>query len=256
MAIRDENGERLVFATNVNFTTFENPKEQKLKLIVATANPNVNVMVSAGSEVFPYAPYTPPTTYPLAKNLELRGIPKWDNSKGLYYDGDEYEPDGKVTRKYGIVDLGECDIDTYSINSRTMFKITGTGIKSSATNNDVQIIINTKYICESVNGMIYNANTDKTIGVNSSGGIYIRDDSYTDPAIFKTAMSGVYLVYKLATPTTESADSYRELQNCNGGGTEEFIDNRDVAIPVGTETFYPKSVWAAIDELAALIANS
>lgn len=32
--------------------------------------------------------------------------------------------------------------------------------------------------------------------------IYIKDSNYTDPAVFKTAMSGVQLVYELATPTT------------------------------------------------------
>ena len=44
--------------------------------------------------------------YALDSSLTLRGIPKLDASNNLYYDGDEYESDGTVTRKYGIVDLG------------------------------------------------------------------------------------------------------------------------------------------------------
>lgn len=42
-------------------------------------------------------------TYPLDSSLILRGIPKWDSAKGtMYYDGDEYTSDGRVTRRYGV----------------------------------------------------------------------------------------------------------------------------------------------------------
>lgn len=40
--------------------------------------------------------------YALDSDLVLRGISKLDASNELYYDGDTYEPDGTVTRKYGI----------------------------------------------------------------------------------------------------------------------------------------------------------
>lgn len=39
-------------------------------------------------------------TYALDSDLELRGIPKLDANNKLYYDGDTYEHDGTVTRKY------------------------------------------------------------------------------------------------------------------------------------------------------------
>lgn len=39
--------------------------------------------------------------YPLDNSLTLRGIPKLDTN-GIYYDGDTYESDGTVMRKYGI----------------------------------------------------------------------------------------------------------------------------------------------------------
>lgn len=38
--------------------------------------------------------------YTLDSTIELRGIPKLDENNKLYYDGDEYESDGTVTRKY------------------------------------------------------------------------------------------------------------------------------------------------------------
>ena len=40
--------------------------------------------------------------YSLDETLSLRGIPKLDANNKLYYDGDTYESDGTVTRKYGI----------------------------------------------------------------------------------------------------------------------------------------------------------
>ena len=52
-----------------------------------------------------YEPYEK-HSYPLDSTLTLRGIPKLDANNNLYYDGDTYESDGTVTRKYGIVDLG------------------------------------------------------------------------------------------------------------------------------------------------------
>jgi hypothetical protein len=57
-------------------------------------------------------------------------------------------------------------------------------------------------------------------------------------------MSGVYLIYELATPTTLSASPYTNPQETAVGGTEEFVDylveqgTRDVAIPVGHQTEY------------------
>ena len=46
-------------------------------------------------------------SYPLDDSLTLRCIPKLDAQNNLYYDGDEYLPDGTVNRRYGVVDLGE-----------------------------------------------------------------------------------------------------------------------------------------------------
>lgn len=58
-------------------------------------------LVWDGSEDGNYEPYQK-WSYPLDSDLELRGIPKLDASNNLYYDGDVYESDGTVTRKYGV----------------------------------------------------------------------------------------------------------------------------------------------------------
>ena len=206
-----------------------------------------------GSVVSAYEPYEAPHVYPLDSSLTLRGIPKWDSTNGLYYDGDEYEADGDVTRKYGIVDLGSLTF-TASLAVEHVFY---TDLSNSAYQIDNMIC--PQYIVvphTTTNNDMPNMSMHGH-GNNDYHRIYFKNSSYSDASAFKTAMSGIYLVYELATPTTESADAFRELEICNGNGTEEFVDagvtattpTRDVSIPVGTETFYPIDVVAYIEEL-------
>lgn len=107
-----------------------------------------------------YAPYTKTTTA-LDSSVILRGMLKTDADGNLYYDGDTYEWDGTVTRKYGY---------------------------RAYQNGDV-----------------------------SDGSTMITDGSHT--------------VYKLNTPTTESADPFTAVQTVEDGGTEEFVTTNGV--PVG-----------------------
>jgi hypothetical protein len=84
---------------------------------------------------------------------------------------------------------------------------------------------------------------DKLISLYNSDvlRLCVKDSAYTDATAFKSAMSGVYLVCELATPTTETAESYASPQVVNPLGTEEYIDTRDVPVPVGHETRYGMS---------------
>lgn len=143
-------------------------------------------------------------------DLELRGIPKLDANNVLYYDGDTYESDGTVTRNYAIVDFGTLNWAKsssgnkfYAIIGTPYFKMSPSGIGA----------ICGKYVYDGVGTSAtgYYPTNDKAFRLAytanpmpSSYEVYIHDEAYTDAATFKTAMSGVYLVYELATPTTES----------------------------------------------------
>ena len=177
--------------------------------------------------------------YPLDSSLTLRGIPKLDASNNLYYDGDEYTSDGKVKRKYGVVDLGTLDwtynstyaIFTVNVNTYTSFPTPGA--------NNMGVC--SKYL---VHGSVVAselANYDDTIFIcphnwSSSKWLLVRDTSYTDAAAFKSAMSGVMLVYKLATPTTQTAQAYTNPQIVSKYGTLEYVTNS--IVPVGHKTTY------------------
>ena len=174
------------------------------------------------------------TTYPIDPT-DLRGLFKLSNGK-LYCEGDIYPPSGSVERKYGIVDLGTL---TWTYASSFFYASlkggsradTSIGIMNSSIYTQGNKSVNKQYA-------IY--------GSNLYGGfcrIGIRDDSFViegvaDATAFKNSLSGTYLVYPLETPTTETATPYTSPIDVEAGGTEEFVDNRTVPIPVGNETYY------------------
>ena len=185
-------------------------------------------------------------SYPLDTDLTLRGIPKLDANNSLYYDGDTYESDGTVTRKYGVVDLGtqEWERNTSYVADTAIFIASIYDKKGGNAN-----MVCEKYALAGTSRTAL-ATADKAIApFNSvdSKAIAIRDDSYSTATAFKTAMDGVYLVYELATPTTETADSYQSPQIVDDFGTEEYVDTRDVAIPVGHDTDYPINILAKVE---------
>ncbi|MBQ6358915.1 MAG: hypothetical protein IJI97_08230 [Clostridia bacterium] len=206
-------------------------------------------LVGGGYRNGEYAPYAK-HSYALDDSLTLRGIPKLDAANNLYYDGDTYESDGTVTRKYGIVDLG-----TLTWNRPT----SAPSLFASSVINDIKYNTSSStlanVICAKYEQVPYTSlsSTDKIIVViwtdsTAKGRVYIKDTAYSEDTTdtFKTAMSGVYLVYELATPTAETADPFQTPQIVDDFGTEEYVDagvtastpTRDVAVPVGHETSY------------------
>ena len=171
-------------------------------------------------------------TYLFDSSKILRGIPKLSNGQ-MYYDGDVMSSDGKIQRKFGVVDLGSLSWG-YSAGAERFYAQLPT-----ASTSTIQPCVCTKYLYN-VNTYIDSDRTDKVICTISQY-VYIRDSSNTDAQAFTTAMNGVYLVYELATPTTESATPFTNPQLV--GSTEEFTDatSRDVMIPVGQDSNYANS---------------
>lgn len=176
-------------------------------------------------------------SYSLDDDLELRGVAKVDGNGNIYYDGDTYESDGTVTRRYGIVDLGTLSWTYDSANARFYAKPT-----DMATNKP---FICAKYTYVGGFGFAVDKSCFNIYNVQ----VGIKDSDYTDAATFKTAMSGVYLVYELATPTTESADPFQDPQWVDDFGTEEYVDTRAIPVPVGHITQYPANLRDKLQHL-------
>lgn len=214
-----------------------------------------------------YEPYQA-WNYPLDDSLTLRGVPTLDANNKLYYDGDTYASDGTVTRRYGMVDLGTLTWSYSSAYTHPYFYATKNdaykvhGVRTTVCQKYTSVE-NMRYV--DFGASDYN-NCVCITGQSVNTSILIQDSTFTDPAAFKTAMSGVYLVYELATPTTETADPYTNPQIVDDFGTEEYVDAgveagaRDVAIPVGHETFYHEPLRKKIENLpkdfSTLIADT
>ena len=178
-------------------------------------------------------------TYSISE-LELRGYPTVVDGE-LRFDGDIRKPNGQVTRKYGVVDLGTLTW-TKGAESRWdvgyEFYANISGMQTSTTK-----YITSKYESSTVVGATavlnkYGSGVNKLAYTASDTKLYIVDSSYTDATALKASLSGVYLVYELATPTTETAPTFADPQVCSIYGTEEFVDEREVPIPVGHITTY------------------
>jgi hypothetical protein len=210
---------------------------------------NASFNISNDSRNGEYEPYVE-HIYPTDGNLELRGVAKLDGKNNLYADGDVYAPNGDVTRRYGVIDLGTLNW-TYNAE-RTYFS--GSQVVDSVISNTSGAIC-AKYLSAPFTSIYDGTANDKSIAVSNASNnhyVYVKDSSYSSAADFKAAMNGVYLLYELDTPTTEQAEPYQQVQIVNALGTEEFIDNRDIPVPVPHKTVYLPNLLDKVQHLPSL----
>lgn len=188
-------------------------------------------------------------SYPLDSSITLRGIPKL--SDGLYFDGDTYEADGTVTRKYGIrvFDGSETWTERSAQGSYVYQDKSFVALNEQTQTTNKNLISNT-YPSEtwsaSRSGL---QSTDKVVSLYFYQGLHIRDTSFADVTALKEYLSQhpITVVYELATPTTESAEPYESIQKVSKYGTEEYVSTG--IVPVGHVTKYPTDIVSKVDGL-------
>ena len=167
-------------------------------------------------------------TYPLT-STNLRGVFKLDAQNKLSTDGDIYASDGTITRNYeeitsftrGALDsLGEL----YNIGlTTTSFTTT-----PKAVSNYFPIV--------SLPAVRRNAALGiKSIAIYGTK-IYIGGFVGSETAL-DNLLPSLEMVVE-TTPTTETALAFTNPQIIEAGGREEFVDSRDVKVPVGNSTIY------------------
>lgn len=237
----DENKNRVSARSNGNsvpqtFTTPENAHYLRFYWVdISEACINLSDPNRNGE----YEPYKE-QTYTLG-NDELRGLFKLDTTTNkLYTEGDVKTSDGVISRKYA-----EMTFDGSSDEEITLQSINDSGIAN------FNMITLPNYV-GGVNKCITNRfdaqttvialTTTEGRFVNSNGIFFIRIKSSTVSTVedFRTwlASNPITIIYELATPTTESSTPFTNPQDVYAGGTEEFVDSRDVPIPAGHETIY------------------
>lgn len=191
-----------------------------------------------------YYPYTH-HSYSISP-VELRGVPKLSAGK-LAFDGDVRASDGTVTRKYREVN------------------ITSFSGAFGATSNGYAVFINSwgitrddaveKSLCSR---FAYSSADYASMPVYSWFGgsgarttfTFILPSTVTSLAEANTWLQNnpTTVLIPLATPTTESSAALPVPQVVYDGGTESYIDERDVQMPVGQDATYMDAT-SAIGEL-------
>ena len=185
-------------------------------------------------------------SYEIDSSVVLRGIPKLDTNNKLYYDGDTYSGLGTITRKYGVVDLGTLTWTYLDDRTYPFFLANGPlfyeGQKCFCKYVDVGDMSGTVFGNTDTGDKCFSHGLD-----TNSSYIKIKDSTYANATAFKTAMSGVYLVYELAEPTTEDAEEFTIRRRCSSEGAEWFeIDTEnDVVLPVGNKFQYGTYIFQA-----------
>lgn len=176
--------------------------------------------------------------YALDGDLELRGVPKLDAGNNLYYDGDVYESDGTVTRNYyaytftGNESAGAYGQGFYVTIDRQGVGEIFAGLRKSTDGND--------FYTASVKDIFYTAS-------QATGKVAFKITGVTSAQGLQDYLAGKTMLFKTSSPTTETADAYQNPQIVDDWGTEEYIDNRAVAIPVGHDTLYMANLKSKLE---------
>lgn len=242
-----------------NGTSFENAVYMRFRCDVSTYNHDICINLHwDGERDGEYEPYVK-HSYALDDSLTLRGIPKLDANNSLYYDGDTYEADGTVTRRYVALNLGT---KTWTKNNHatlgTYFYASVSGVKYEGNFQNIAYhALSSNYVTVPRNSTDFVDKTlcfDGNMGASEVTQIQIKDSAYSDASTFKTAMNGVYLVYEFTTPTTEEADPFQTPQIVDDWGTEEYVTTS--LVPVGHDTKYPKNLRSEIERVSDQIPKA
>ena len=228
-------------AVNAIFKTPQNAYYMKFMLTKAdygtTYKHDICINLSDPSRNGEYEPYKK-HSYPLDSSLTLRGIPKLDVSNNLYYDGDEYESDGTVTRKYAEYTFtGSENWKWYEDSNQSLSFWHCSPLRYDGKKSD-------DYFCS--NGI------RATVVNNNQVRLYVKYNSQLSSSTNMNTLftSGTKLLYGLAAPTTETAEPFQHIQIVDDFGTEEFVSTG--IVPVGHNTRYPANLRDKLQHLPSL----
>ena len=103
------------------------------------------------------------------------------------------------------------------------------------------------------NSLYYDGDTyepDGTVTRNCAVRAYQSGDESLADAI----TDGTNTVYKLSTPTTETATPYTEYQSVDASGTEEYVSTG--VVPVGHTTKYPTDLKGTVESILSAIPSA
>lgn len=197
---------------NQTFTTPSNCCYLKIRTgsYGGTYNNDICINISDLSKNGTYEPYTSSTTSIPTSTYFPTGM----KSAGSVYD--ELSNNKAITR-VGVANLGSFNWTMYSVTQGNLFRSPNLSTIGYALAYD-----SINLICALYPTVKASQRIDKSISVGSNGCVDIIDSTYNDATAFKTAMSGVYLYYELATPL-ENYAVFDVKYDIHKGGTEELL---------------------------------
>ena len=130
---------------------------------------------------------------------------------GTVYGGSLNLTTGELVSTMGMVDLGTLSWSNYTSGTNPVFRV---NLSNRKYGSDVTAICsNYPFWGNSSLATLTGSLPDKNLGFQITNRyMCIRDTSYTNATTFKSAMSGVQLVYELATPQTYQLTPKQLLQ--------------------------------------------
>ena len=175
-----------------------------------------------------YKPYVTPIIKNIPSQIQALGGYGWGINDTCYNYIDFVNK--KFVQKVGRVDLGSLTYFYDSANNR--FTVTIDNIKN-VLQTEVPNAMCCCYYILAFNTIIANPTRNLVIGFNTSGVMTIKNFAYTDATQFKTAMSGIYLYYELATPVETDISAYLTTDTIDVEplGTLEFTNTYSQEVP-------------------------
>ena len=223
-------------------------EDTNVKIWLFADNPGISVnnvewfQVELGSTATAYEPYITPATASLS----------WQTEAGTVYGGTIDVATGLLTVDRAYVDMG-------TLTWRKLTESHGVNFFSDTIQNDIKastgISIPQNIICSNystVSWSDFTLSTDFCIAQVTKQ-IRVRDSSLSsgDATAFKTAMSGVQLVYELATPQTYqlTPQEVKTLLGTNNVWTD--TGNVSVTYAADTKLYIEKLTMPTEDDLVA-----
>lgn len=187
-------------------------------------------------------------------------------ANGMRSAGDAYDeltPSKKIVR-IGAVDLGSLTWN-YDTSQTYPFFYTSELSAGIVKTIGLQPVVCSKYARTSLNANMsdntFSTEPDGTYAYHYSGNgihsyIYIKDTSFTDVAAFKASLSGVYLVYELATPTETAISPELSLTyRVDDFGTENLLPENTSTPTTSPIVYDVKYAMNAADTIRNLDKN-
>lgn len=234
-----------LFVQDTTFTTPSNCHFIMFHNDGTTYNHDICINLSDPTKNGTYEPYEA-HSYALDSDVVLRGIPKVNEQGKLYYDGDEYLPDGTVNRRYDVVDMGTLGWVKGNRNNADTGNIFYCSFQSA---KKASAVVCTKYTLANPYQATWENLSVNTMEIDTGNFVAVCSTEET-VADFKTAVTGVPMLYELATSTTETADPYQTPQIISPDGTEEYIyEDSAFELSVGHSSEYPANISGQLDDI-------